>query len=91
MVAQDADIALRCYQHGAEGSNFRGPFSYAGMLAAQGRQAEALHWLALVPATATPRYLREAGALLHSPNADFKAIGTQMLAKADGHTTLTTA
>lgn len=92
VVAQDADIALRCYQRGAEGGDFRGQFCYAGMLAAQGRQAEALHWLALVPTTATPRYLREAGALLlRSPNADFKAIGTQMLAKADGHTTLTTA
>ena len=86
VVPQDADIALRCYQRGAEGGDFRGQFCYAGMLAAQGRQAEALHWLALVPSTATPRYLREAGALLlQSPNADFKAIGTQMLAQADAH------
>lgn len=84
VVAQDADIALRCYQRGAEGGDFRGQFCYAGMLAAQGRQAEALHWLRQVPSTATPRFLKEAGALLQrSPNADFKAIGAQMLAQAD--------
>lgn len=92
LVPQDHDIALRCYQRGAEGGDFRAQFCYAGMLAAQGRQAEALHWLALVPTTATPRYLREAGALLlQSPNADFKAIGAQMLAKADGHAALAAA
>lgn len=92
VVAQDADIALRCYQRGAEGGDFRGQFCYAGMLAAQGRQAEALQWLALVPSTATPRYLREAGALLlRSPNADFKAIGTQMLAQAEAHMAVTAA
>lgn len=92
VVPQDHDIALRCYQRGAEGGDFRGQFCYAGMLAAQGRHGEALHWLRLVPTTATPRFLREAGTLLlKSPNADFNAIGTQMLAQADSHTPVATA
>lgn len=84
VVAQDADIALRCYQRGAECGDFRGQFCYAGMLAARGRQAEALHWLRQVPSTATPRFLKEAGALLQrSPNADFQAVGARMLAQAN--------
>lgn len=83
VVAKDADEALRCYRHGAEGGDFRGQFCYAGMLAARGREAEALQWLAKVPETATPRYLREAGALLReSPHGAFRAIGERMLARA---------
>lgn len=82
VVAQDAERALRCYQRGAEGGDFRGQFCYAGMLAAQGREAEALHWLAKVPETATPRYLQQAGALLlESKHAAFRAIGERMLAR----------
>ncbi len=84
VVAQDAIEALRCYRRGAEGGDFRGQFCYAGMLAAQGREAEALRWLAKVPATATPRYLKQAGALLlESPQAEFRAIGERMLARAE--------
>ncbi len=84
VVAQDASEALRCYQRGAEGGDFRGQFCYAGMLAAQGREAEALQWLAKVPETATPRYLAQAGAvLLESPHGAFRAIGERMLARAE--------
>jgi len=84
VVGQDLVEALRCYQRGAEGGDFRGQFCYAGMLAAQGREAEALHWLARVPATATPRYLKQAGALLlESGHAEFRAIAERMLARAD--------
>ncbi len=84
LVPQDPHIALRCYQRGAEGGDFRGQFCYAGMLAAQGRHSEALHWLARVPATATPRFLREAGTLLlQSPNTHIQAMGRHMLAKAN--------
>ncbi|HZT54853.1 MAG TPA: tetratricopeptide repeat protein [Burkholderiaceae bacterium] len=84
VVARDADEALRCYRRGAEGGDFRGQFCYAGMLAAQGREAEALHWLAKVPETATPRYLKQAGALLlESTHAAFRAIGERMLARAE--------
>ena len=84
VVAQDPAEALRCYQRGAEGGDFRGQFCYAGVLAAQGREAEALHWLAKVPETATERYLKQAGALLlESPHAAFRAVGERMLARAE--------
>jgi TPR repeat protein len=84
-VPQDAAIALDCYRRGAEGGDFRGQFCYAGMLAALGRESEALQWLAKVPATATPRFLREAGELLlGSPRPAFAAIGRQMLETAGG-------
>ena len=83
VVARDADAAFDCYRRGAEGGDFRGQFSYAGMLAAQGRSDEALLWLAKVPLTATPRYLQQAGeVLLQSPDARVRAIGEQMLARA---------
>ncbi|MES1162051.1 MAG: tetratricopeptide repeat protein, partial [Rhizobacter sp.] len=89
-VERDPAMAMRCYQRGAEGGDFRGQFCYAGMLAAQGRRADALEWLAKVPLTATPRYLREAGALLQaSPDSAFQAIGREMLQRADA-TSLTT-
>ena len=84
VVAQDAAMAFDCYRRGAEGGDFRGQFCYAGVLAAQGRRDEALAWLNKVPATATPRYLREAGALLRqSPDADLSAAGERMLARAE--------
>lgn len=81
---RDEAMAFDCYRRGAEGGDFRGQFCYAGMLAAQGREAQALHWLARVPETATPRYLKQAGALLReSTHAVFRAIGERMLARAE--------
>jgi TPR repeat protein len=83
LVEKDAAMAFDCYRRGAEGGDFRGQFCYAGMLAAQGRGAEALSWLNKVPETATPRYLRQAGELLsQSPDAAFRAVGERMLARA---------
>ncbi|MBC8056937.1 MAG: sel1 repeat family protein, partial [Rhizobiales bacterium] len=83
LVEQDRAEALRCYRRGAEGGDFRGQFCYAGMLAEDGRLTEAMHWLAKVPETATPRYLKQAGELLRqSPHAGFRAVGEQMLARA---------
>jgi hypothetical protein len=80
LVPKDLDMAFVCYERGAQGGDFRGQFCYAGMLAAQGREAEALQWLAKVPETATPRYLKEAGErLLQSARPAFRAIGQQML------------
>jgi hypothetical protein len=80
VVPKDLDMAFVCYERGAQGGDFRGQFCYAGMLAAQGREAEALHWLAKVPETATPRYLKEAGErLLQSAQPAFRAVGQQML------------
>ena len=87
VVPRDADIAFELYRQGAEGGDFRGMFCHAGMLAARHRKAEALSWLAKVPQTATPRYLREAGELLlQSPDADFRAMGEAMLARANAST-----
>ena len=84
VVDKDAVMALNCYQRGAQGGDFRGQFCYAGMLAAQGRQDEALEWLAKVPETATPRYLRQAGELLlQSPHPEFRVVGERMLAQAE--------
>ena len=85
VTERDLDKAFDCYRRGAEGGDFRGQFCYSGMLAARGREAEALQWLDKVPATATPRFLREAGALLlDSPRPALRAIGERMRARADG-------
>lgn len=85
VVPRDDDAAFACYRRGAEGGDFRGQFCYAGMLAARGRVADALAWLAKVPETATPRYLREAGELLRrSPLAAVREAGERMLAQAGG-------
>lgn len=90
LVEPDPALAFECYRQGAEGGDFRAQFSYAGMLAAQGRRAEALHWLTKVPDTATPRYLAEAGTLLlQSPEARFRAIGQAMLARSATETSET--
>lgn len=84
VVEKDLDAAFFCYEEGARGGDFRGQFNYAGMLAARGRMAEALGWLRKVPLTATPAYLRSAGALLRdSAHAEFRAVGIAMLAQAD--------
>lgn len=84
VVPRDAAVAFECYRRGAEGGDFRGQFSYAGMLAGLGREAEALSWLEKVPETATPGFLRQAGGLLQqSPNASVRAVGDRMLALAD--------
>ena len=48
LIEKNAALAFQWYRRGAEGGDFRARFSYAGMLAAQGRRAEALHWLAKV-------------------------------------------
>lgn len=83
VVPRDAEAAFDCYRRGAQGGDFRGQFSYAGMLAARGRQAEALHWLQQAMRTATPRYLQQAGAVLRqSPDAAVRALAEQMLARA---------
>ncbi len=84
VLEKDADLAFFCYREAALGGDFRGMFSYAGMLAARGQMDEALQWLAKVPLTATPRYKAQAGALLlQSPYEGFRRIGQQMLDQAN--------
>jgi TPR repeat protein len=83
VVEKDLAQAFHCYRLGAEGGDFRAQFSHAGMLAAQGRNDEALSWLRKVPLTATPAYLAEVGALLAaSSDPAFQAVGREMLARA---------
>ncbi len=85
VVPRDEAAAFDCYRRGAEGGDFRGQFSYAGMLAARGRIDEALRWLEQVVERATPRYLRQAGELLlRAPDARVRAAGERMLARAAG-------
>ncbi|QHJ00336.1 sel1 repeat family protein [Xylophilus rhododendri] len=80
---RDAEQALEHYRRGAEGGDFRGQYHYARMLAERGRMEEALPWLRRVPATATPRFLEEAGRLLAaSPDARVRAVSDEMLARA---------
>lgn len=80
VVEKDLDAAFFCFEEGARGGDFRGMFNYAGMLAARGQMELALDWLRRVPLTATPRYKKEAGALLlQSPHPTFREIGRQMI------------
>ncbi len=84
VVEKDVEAAFFCYEQGAKGGDFRGQFNYAGMLAARGLIPEALEWLRKVPLTATPAYMRAVGPLLRdSAHAGFRAIGLQMLERAD--------
>jgi len=83
VVERDEEAAFFCYQQGAEGGDFRGQFSYAGMLAGRGRIGEALAWLRKVPQTATPAFMDEAGqVLLQSTHDEVRAMGQHMLARA---------
>ncbi|APW38700.1 hypothetical protein RD110_17060 [Rhodoferax koreense] len=83
VVEKDLDAAFFCFEQGARGGDFRGQFNYAGMLAERGRMEEALQWLRKVPLTATPAYMALVGSRLRaSPNAEFRAVGEQMLARA---------
>lgn len=83
VVPRDLAEARRCYRRGAEGGDFRGQFCHAGMLSAEGRHAEALRWLHKVSEGATPRYLREVGALLlQATRPEYRALGQGMLEKA---------
>jgi uncharacterized protein len=85
VLERDLAAAKRCYQRAAEGGDFRGQFNLAGMLAAEGHRTEALKWLARVPETATPAFLREAGeVLLKLSDAEFQAMGRRMVGKAEG-------
>lgn len=83
VVEKNLPMALSFYKLGAEGGDFRGQFCYAGMLAAQGDDEEALYWLRKVPETATPAYLAEAGNMLkESPKEAYRKMGIDMLAMA---------
>lgn len=64
VVEQDLERAFDCYRRCAEGGDFRGMFHLGRMLLLRGRKEEAVQWLARVPETSTPAFLREADAML---------------------------
>lgn len=59
VVAQDLTLAEQHYRTAAQGSDFRGQFNLARLLAARGQHDEALAWLARVRETATPAFLEK--------------------------------
>ncbi|WP_323011696.1 tetratricopeptide repeat protein [Castellaniella sp.] len=65
-VTQNQDIALQWYRQAAEGGDFRGQFNTARLLLERGEAQAALSWLAHVPDTATPAFLRQAAHWLQS-------------------------
>lgn len=82
-VPRDLEKAMDCYRRGAEGGDFRGQYNYARMLAERGSVEASLDWLRRVPLTATPDFLEEAARLLSdSPDARFRAVAQEMLARA---------
>ena len=64
VVERDLERAFDCYRRCAEGGDFRGMFHLGRMLLLRGRKQEAVQWLARVPETSTPAFLREADAML---------------------------
>ncbi|TAF88201.1 MAG: sel1 repeat family protein [Curvibacter sp.] len=83
VVRRDADAAFEWFEKGARGGDFRGQFNYASILAARGRNDEALFWLQKVPQTATKAYRLLVGEkLLDSSHASFQSVGRAMLADA---------
>ena len=68
-VAANPTTALLWYQRSAQGGDFRGQFSYAGMLAAQGQIAEAESWLQRALQSGNLNFLRVArGTLQQAPD-----------------------
>lgn len=57
VVQKDMVEARRLYRLAAEGGDFRGQFNLGRLLASEGDLAGALHWLRMVPQTATPAFL----------------------------------
>ncbi len=60
VVAQSSQDALVWYRQAAQAGDFRGQFNLARLLMAKGQTPAALQWLARVPETATPAFIRQA-------------------------------
>lgn len=73
------------YRRSAEGGDFRGQISYAGVLAEQGKVDESVAWLREAMKTAVPAVLEGLSqTLLKSPEAAFRAVGEEMRSKSRG-------
>lgn len=79
----NAAEAAQWYRRSAEGGDFRGQISYAGVLAEQGNVAEAVAWLRESMKTAIPAVMEGlAQTLLQSPEAAFREVGEEMRQRA---------
>lgn len=58
-VTRDLAMAREYYRQAALAGDFRGQFNYARFLVGEGRIDDALHWVARVPDTATPAFVRK--------------------------------
>jgi len=80
VVAKDMTIAADCYARAAEGSDFRGMFNHARMLALAGQTDAALEWLARCGAAATPAFRAKASHWLkRADNARLRSEGPAAL------------
>lgn len=71
----DVSGAQRWYQRSAEAGDFRGQFSHAGVLAAQGQTQEALTWLQRALVAGNENFLRVAGpALEHAEQPEIRSL-----------------
>ena len=79
----DPDAAFEWYRRSAEGGDFRGQFSYAAVLAQDGKVEEALVWLHKALAAGSLNFLRVSGqALLHAPHPDLRALAPRFQQRA---------
>ncbi|MNK98519.1 Localization factor PodJL [compost metagenome] len=79
----DPDAAFEWYRRSAEGGDFRGQFSYAAVLAQDGKVEEALVWLHKALATGNLNFLRVSGeALLQAPHPDLRALAPSFQQRA---------
>lgn len=91
-VAADARQALDWYQRSADAGDFRGQYSLAAVLAAQGQVVPAEHWLRLALAGGNLNFLRATrAALLQAPHPSIRALASDYhrraaeLGNADDH------
>lgn len=79
----DAQAAVDWYRRSAEGGDFRGQFSYAGVLANQGRIEEALYWFNSALAGGNLNFLRVSGeALLQAEHPTLRALASDYYQRA---------
>ncbi len=79
----DPDAAFEWYRRSAEGGDFRGQFSYAAVLAQDGKIEEALVCLHKALAAGNLNFLRVSGeALLHAPHPDLRALAPRFQQRA---------
>jgi TPR repeat protein len=78
VCAQDLPAAYDWYRRSAEGGDFRGQFSYASVLADQGRVEDAIAWLSTALGIGNLNFLRVARkALLESAHPQIRAMAPE--------------